>query len=193
MTYPLPRQLISDFAAQVERLIVLEELDPFLEEEIVLQGIPVEGKSIFPLIGEFDPQSCARRPSQAGLLPEDRTRRAGRARQGRSAAAAARAVPGLPASRRLLRHEEAEAARAGRHRLLHAGRAAAAERASTPAAAWAPASAWPTAPTRPATPSATSPSSAIRPSSIPACRRCSTPSTTRASRSRSSWTTASPP
>ncbi len=69
MTYPLPRQLISDFAAQVERLIVLEELDPFLEEELVLQGITCEGKSIFSIYGEFDPQSVREAAIAAGLLP----------------------------------------------------------------------------------------------------------------------------
>jgi len=69
MTYPLPRQLISDFAAQVERLVVLEELDPFLEEEIVLQGITCEGKSIFSMCGEFDPQSVREAAIAADLLP----------------------------------------------------------------------------------------------------------------------------
>ncbi len=54
MTYPLPPALIRDFAAKVDRLIVVEELDPFLEEEIRLMGIPVEGKSIFPIVGELD-------------------------------------------------------------------------------------------------------------------------------------------
>jgi indolepyruvate ferredoxin oxidoreductase alpha subunit len=69
MTYPLPRQLIADFAGQVERLIVLEELDPFLEEEIALQGIRVEGKAIFPMCGEFDPQVVREAAIAAGLLP----------------------------------------------------------------------------------------------------------------------------
>ncbi|MGQ9458639.1 MAG: indolepyruvate ferredoxin oxidoreductase subunit alpha, partial [Anaerolineae bacterium] len=49
MTYPIPPRLVREFAAGVERLIVLEELDPFLEEEIRLLGLSVEGKSIFPL------------------------------------------------------------------------------------------------------------------------------------------------
>jgi len=69
MTYPLPTALIRDFAAKVDRLIVVEELDPFLEEEIRLMGIPVEGKSIFPIVGELSSgivQDCAVR---AGLLP----------------------------------------------------------------------------------------------------------------------------
>jgi indolepyruvate ferredoxin oxidoreductase, alpha subunit len=46
MTYPLPRKMITEFAAQVDRLIVIEELDPFIEEEVRLMGIEVEGNGI---------------------------------------------------------------------------------------------------------------------------------------------------
>jgi indolepyruvate ferredoxin oxidoreductase alpha subunit len=70
MTYPLPQDLIRDFAARVERLIVIEELDPFLEEEIRLMGIGCEGKSIFPAVGEFDPRVVRESAIEAGLLPE---------------------------------------------------------------------------------------------------------------------------
>jgi indolepyruvate ferredoxin oxidoreductase, alpha subunit len=68
MVYPLPEGLIREFAAQVERLIVIEELDPFIEEQVRLMGIPVEGKSIFPITGEFDPTVVRERAIQAGLL-----------------------------------------------------------------------------------------------------------------------------
>jgi len=69
MTYPLPEQMVRDFAARVDRLIVVEELDPFIEEEIRLMGIPVEGKSIFPLCGELDPTVVRQSGIEAGLLP----------------------------------------------------------------------------------------------------------------------------
>jgi indolepyruvate ferredoxin oxidoreductase alpha subunit len=69
MTYPLPQQMICEFASQVDRLVVIEELDPFIEEEIRLMGIAVEGKSIFPLCGELDPTVVRRRAIDAGLLP----------------------------------------------------------------------------------------------------------------------------
>jgi len=69
MTYPVPAQMLREFAAQVERLIVIEELDPFLEEEIRLLGIPVEGKSIFPMVGELDQHIVRESAIQAGLLP----------------------------------------------------------------------------------------------------------------------------
>jgi indolepyruvate ferredoxin oxidoreductase alpha subunit len=69
LTYPLPKQLVRDFAARVDRLIVVEELDPFIEEEITLMGIPVEGKNIFPICGEFDPTLVRQSAIRAGLLP----------------------------------------------------------------------------------------------------------------------------
>jgi indolepyruvate ferredoxin oxidoreductase alpha subunit len=68
MTYPLPSKLVREFADQVERLIVIEELDPFIEEEIRLMGILVEGKSIFPIVGELDPGVVRRAAVEAGLL-----------------------------------------------------------------------------------------------------------------------------
>lgn len=71
MTWPLPQELIQRFAASVDRVIVIEELDPFIEEAVRLMGISADGKNIFPLIGELDPgvvRDCA---IKAGLLPED--------------------------------------------------------------------------------------------------------------------------
>ena len=40
-TNPLPKKLISDFASSVEKLLVVEELDPFLEDQIRAMGIKV--------------------------------------------------------------------------------------------------------------------------------------------------------
>jgi indolepyruvate ferredoxin oxidoreductase alpha subunit len=69
MTWPLPDKLIRQFAASVERLVVIEELDPFIEEAVHLMGIPVEGKSIFPITGEFDPRVVRENAVRVGLLP----------------------------------------------------------------------------------------------------------------------------
>ncbi len=55
MVYPLPVNLIREFARKVKKLYVLEEMDPFFEEQIKALGIPVIGKQIFPYTGEFDP------------------------------------------------------------------------------------------------------------------------------------------
>ncbi len=67
-TYPVPEKLIRKFAAEVDKLIVIEELDPHLEEEVRLLGIPVEGKSIVPIIGEFTPELVEAGAVKAGLL-----------------------------------------------------------------------------------------------------------------------------
>ena len=50
---PLPEKLIREFAANVERLVVIEELDPVIENFVKSLGIEVEGKNIFPKCGEF--------------------------------------------------------------------------------------------------------------------------------------------
>lgn len=71
LSYPVPAQAIKAFASRVKRLVVLEELDPVIEEQVKLLGIPCEGKSIFPLCGELDPTVVRQRGAEAGL-PVDR-------------------------------------------------------------------------------------------------------------------------
>ncbi|MDP4093327.1 MAG: indolepyruvate ferredoxin oxidoreductase subunit alpha [Bacillota bacterium] len=53
MVYPLPEKLISDFAAEVKELYVVEELEPFIENQIRKMGIKVIGKDLLPVIGEL--------------------------------------------------------------------------------------------------------------------------------------------
>jgi indolepyruvate ferredoxin oxidoreductase alpha subunit len=55
LVHPLPHQLIRDFASQVKTLYVVEELDPFIEEQIKAMGIKVLGKEIIPICGELTP------------------------------------------------------------------------------------------------------------------------------------------
>ncbi len=83
MSYPLPQHKIREFASKMEKVIVLEELDPFIEEQILLMGIDLykpEGwergvyphfKSIFPLVGELNPKIVRTHAILAGLLPEN--------------------------------------------------------------------------------------------------------------------------
>lgn len=53
LIYPLPEKLIKDFAAKVDRVIVLEELDPIIENHCKMLGVQVSGKDVFPICGEF--------------------------------------------------------------------------------------------------------------------------------------------
>ena len=55
MVYPLPSGLIRKFASKVKKIYVIEELDPFIEEQVKAMGIEVIGKDIFPYTNEFDP------------------------------------------------------------------------------------------------------------------------------------------
>jgi indolepyruvate ferredoxin oxidoreductase alpha subunit len=55
MSFPFPDELIKKFAAEVEHLIVIEELEDFLEEHIKSLGIQCHGKDFVPKIGELSP------------------------------------------------------------------------------------------------------------------------------------------
>ena len=60
MVNPLPEKLIRDFAAKVDRLVVVEELDPIIEEHVRRLGLEVSGKDILPLEGEFSQNLVAK-------------------------------------------------------------------------------------------------------------------------------------
>ena len=50
---PLPQELIKDFAAKVDRLVIVEELEPVIEEQVRAMGIECDGKNIFTRQGEY--------------------------------------------------------------------------------------------------------------------------------------------
>jgi indolepyruvate ferredoxin oxidoreductase alpha subunit len=66
--YPLPEKLIRKFAAQVEKLIVVEEIDPYIENEVRRLGIAVEGKKFIPIIGELNPEVVETGAVKTGIL-----------------------------------------------------------------------------------------------------------------------------
>lgn len=53
LTNPLPAALMRDFASQVEKLYVVEELEPYIENALKAMGIEVIGKELFPAYGEI--------------------------------------------------------------------------------------------------------------------------------------------
>lgn len=67
-TYPLPMNLIKDFASKVKKLYVVEELEPFMEEQIKAAGIECIGKELIPSIYELNPEIIAK--SIFGTEPE---------------------------------------------------------------------------------------------------------------------------
>ncbi|MDF2907898.1 MAG: hypothetical protein K0R34_3219 [Herbinix sp.] len=50
---PLPRRLIEEFAAKVDKLYIIEELDPIIEEQVKSWGIKAVGKEILTVQGEY--------------------------------------------------------------------------------------------------------------------------------------------
>jgi len=80
MVYPIPVDLIREFASSVEKVIVLEELDPFIEQQIRLLGIELyspdngnhslraDRKTIFPIAGELNTSIVRNSAIEAGLL-----------------------------------------------------------------------------------------------------------------------------
>ena len=61
MANPLPVKLIRDFAAKVDKLVVVEELDPIIEEHCRALGLEVSGKDVLPMEGEFSQNLVAAR------------------------------------------------------------------------------------------------------------------------------------
>ena len=60
MTNPLPNQLIKDFAAKVDKLFVVEELDPIIENHVKALGLAVTGKELLPVCDEFSQNLIAK-------------------------------------------------------------------------------------------------------------------------------------
>ena len=53
VVYPVALGKVKEFASKVKRLVVVEELEPFIEDTLKAAGIACEGKNIFSLQGEL--------------------------------------------------------------------------------------------------------------------------------------------
>lgn len=53
MVNPLPEKMIREFASKVDKLYIVEELDPVIEEQVKSWGISATGKEIFTIQGEY--------------------------------------------------------------------------------------------------------------------------------------------
>ncbi len=51
--HPLPKNLIVEFASKVDKLYIVEELEPVIEEQVKSWGIEATGKDIFTVQGEY--------------------------------------------------------------------------------------------------------------------------------------------
>ncbi len=68
-THPLPFKLIADFVASVDRCLVIEEGDPYLEENLKAHGLAVEGKPAMYRFGELN-VNRVQRIIQRDVTPE---------------------------------------------------------------------------------------------------------------------------
>ncbi len=111
---PLPRQKILDFAAKVDRLVVVEELDPVIEEHCRNLGLTVREGRPAPSSGSSPrtwwPPSWARPPKPWVALDEAMPPAPGDVRR-------------LSLTGTVLHPGKKQVYRAGRHRLLHPGAA----------------------------------------------------------------------
>ncbi len=61
MIWPLPKQKILDFAKSVDKLVIVEELDSFIETHCRQLGLDCVGKDLFPCIDEFSQNLVAQK------------------------------------------------------------------------------------------------------------------------------------
>jgi indolepyruvate ferredoxin oxidoreductase alpha subunit len=69
-SWPLPDKLLKRFCESVERVFVVEELEPVIERELRTLGIAAEGKAFFPRLGELSPEIVRAGFEKAGILPQ---------------------------------------------------------------------------------------------------------------------------
>lgn len=72
MVYPMPIERIRELSKQYKRIVVIEEMMPFMENELRLAGIPCEGKKYFNFTGELNTEDIARGLVEAGVLVDTR-------------------------------------------------------------------------------------------------------------------------
>ncbi len=65
MIWPMPEKKILDFAASVEKLVVVEELDGFIENHCKELGLQAEGKNLFSCIDELNQNIVAEKLGKA--------------------------------------------------------------------------------------------------------------------------------
>ena len=59
LVWPISEKMVKDFASKVEKVIVIEELDPFIEDFCHSIGVEVNGKDMFPICDEFSQNQVA--------------------------------------------------------------------------------------------------------------------------------------
>lgn len=70
MVYPLPIEKIKKLAQRYSRVVVIEEMMPFIEDELILHGISCAGKKYFSFTGELNTENIEKGLKDAGAIAE---------------------------------------------------------------------------------------------------------------------------
>ena len=70
MVYPLPIERIRELSKKYKRIIIIEEMMPFIENELKIEGINCEGKQWFSFTGELNIDVIEKGMKDAGLINE---------------------------------------------------------------------------------------------------------------------------
>lgn len=73
LVYPLDIQAIQKIASQYARVVVVEEMMPFIENQLKLAGIACEGKKYFPFTGEVDIKEIKEGFQALGVLKTEKS------------------------------------------------------------------------------------------------------------------------
>ncbi|RKD29533.1 indolepyruvate ferredoxin oxidoreductase subunit alpha [Thermohalobacter berrensis] len=68
MVYPLPIEKIKQLAKEYSKVIVIEEMMPFIENELKINGIDCEGKKYFSFTGELSTEDIEKGLFSAGVI-----------------------------------------------------------------------------------------------------------------------------
>ena len=71
MTFPMPTCLIRDFCSKVDKVYIVEEMDPYIEEHVKMLGIECTGKDVVPRFDELNTDIV--RKAFLGVEPETYT------------------------------------------------------------------------------------------------------------------------
>lgn len=69
MIYPISEKKAKEITSKFKKVVVIEEMTPFIENELKLMGIECEGKKYFEFTGELDIQDIENGLYEAGILP----------------------------------------------------------------------------------------------------------------------------
>ncbi len=85
-SFPLAMDVIDEFIKSVDQVVVVEELEPVIEDQLKVHGYKIEGKKYFSRQGEHSPASIRQGFEECGFLEKS----------GRTAPLAAEAIPRPP-------------------------------------------------------------------------------------------------